>query len=151
MADPLAWRILEEIKTTLEGITVRNGYRRNVNKVTYKGLGWWEAKPDAIWISRERMPAVSEPVAATTTTLELRLICHVRDAENLDKAILVFSSDIIKALNVDETRSGLAAGTEVTNECDGLVVTSNNETTGVFGMDIEVLYDHQFGDPDTEI
>jgi hypothetical protein len=149
VADPLSDAILENIKAALEAIKIANGYRRDVNRVMFDELNLLEPEPDAILVSPVGIPAVSEPNAMTIATLEVALVCHVYAEENLAKAMLTLSSDIVKALNVDEARGGLASCTEVTNEYHSPYVTSDNHTTGCFGMSLEILYTHVFGDPDT--
>lgn len=152
MADPLAWLIRENIKATLEGITIRNGYRRDVQHVSDFGTKGFDITPDAIWVGPlGGLATVSQPVQSTSVTMSLRLYCFLYDEEDIMKALTVMSSDIVKALQEDETRGNLAHGTLITNECHSVVLYTDKDNEGGFAVDVEIAYDHTFGDPDTPI
>jgi len=155
VADPRALTIFNHVKTTLEGITVVNGYHRNVRKVLTGGALNWRSDPDAILLTPPSgMPAAHEPVAYTRVTMTLPLVCLVHDANDALAAMFKLSSDVVKALcgtSTSRTRGGYANDTLVTQQFRTPFLASDDPSRGAFGMDVVIEYDHTLYDPDTGI
>jgi hypothetical protein len=151
VADPKLYRILDNVKTTLEGVTAANGYRRDVNEVVFTEDQevFLARTPDTVMIQDVIAPAESVPNGITTVTLTVVLSCLVFDAENLFLASTILSSDILKALKVDEERNSLAYGTDVPIEIQNLWAITGNRGLGGFSMNVQIDYDHTLANPDT--
>lgn len=152
MADPLALLILENVKSTLEGITVANDYHRNVRLVTFQGPLNWRTDPDAIYIyPPSSLAATHAPVAYTTVEMALTLGCLVHDTNDTLAAMLKLSSDVVTALEGSRTRGGYAIDTVVTNQFTQPFLAMDDPTRGAFAMMATVQYDHVKTDPDTQV
>jgi hypothetical protein len=151
VANPKLYRILDNVKTALEGIKFANSYRRDVNEVVFTEDAdvFIARKPDSIMIQDVIAQAESEPNATTTVSLTVVLSCLLFDGKNLFLASTILASDILKALKVDEERNRLAYGTDVPIEMQSTWALTGNRGLGGFTMNVQIDYDHTLADPDS--
>jgi hypothetical protein len=143
--------ILENIKTTLEAITVtKNGYNNTITSVQR-----WNKKGNDIRLIPTIVinvgPESKEPGPDPQTTCKLSVNLDVwtrQDDDATESSDTVLNSldlDIEKALMADYTRGGYAEETSILS----VVPFESAEGKLSFGLIIEVqiLYKHKFTDP----
>lgn len=115
--------ILDNIVTTLEGISVSGGYNYNVGLATRETTDWMRLKneqlPAAViqWTEDERevRPLQGEYLLSTlTVTIRGVVDASPHINENIDEVVNKWSEDIEKALAVDGTRDSNAMYTNPT-------------------------------------
>lgn len=147
MAAPTPIGILADLKTTLEGITIANGYKTDVNKVRNVILTWEGARErPEIGIYSERTGFAHMPFHEMRSTMTVRLVAHV-DAATSDArvtAIENLSDDMIAAVMLAPTRAGCAIDTKITgyttdqNDPDAL---DSRGWGATMVMTLEIMYD----------
>lgn len=147
MADTISERILQNVETTLTGITTGNGYSVTVQQV-YRNT---DASIMAVTFPYIDLPEPQEdsedvPLGLTTKFMHLTLNLFIsNDTSPANKVMNNFIGDVVKALLTDHTRGGLAVDTDVKAER----VTSD-ETAEPFlqtSMSVDIHYRHKYGDP----
>ena len=146
--------IVDNVKTTLEGITTANGYNQDVKYVSSENL----KAPDELTI--EQKPSLQiidgdeDKNAADVDSLECFLeivitgyLERINDADPLQARLRNLMNDTEKALMVDETRGSKAIKTDVTK-----LVTDKGvlEPHAMFDMTIMVKYFHNRKDPSSQ-
>lgn len=128
--------IIDNIKTTIEGITTGNGYSQTVAHVNTDSIKLPED------LTADQFPAVNVVDVNETKTpgdidsknsiLEVMLLGYVQklnDQDNVQTKRRNLENDIEKALMVDETRGGKAIFTEITKiETDKGIIDNYSET-----------------------
>ena len=152
MADSIAEKIIANIKTTLEGITVANGYLNTQQKVTRGDAvlmnelafpGFEVLEPDETF---EQAPAAG-PNALLTVFMELPIrgwILLVRGDKSKTLGTLI--QDTLKAMMVDQTRGGLAVATDPVS-VETWIVPEENQPKHFFVAIFRVHYRHRRTDP----
>lgn len=119
MATPNERLLLDNVLTTLQTISVTNGYKTNVDAVELKYRTWVsKGEVGATVIGIVPMDAVWTPQAFGhyRVRLNIMLACHVQassDSERYDR-LQDLIDDVVAALNVDINRGGTAICTVIT-------------------------------------
>ena len=152
MADSIRERILADVKTTLEGITVAGGYLNTQQKVTRNDAVpanelafpmFVILEPDE---SFEQAPATG-PNALLTVFMDLPIqgwILLVRGDKSKTLGTLI--QDTLKAMMVDQTRGGLAVATDPIS-VETTIVPEENQPKHVFEARFRIHYRHRRTDP----
>ena len=152
MADTLRKKIVDNLKSTLEGITIGNGFRTGVNTVE-SVLRHWDDISSEIrpWIGfvAGREIFQYQPSFRMRVTLPFTLAAYLTvtgtgdtAVDNRESEITKLHDDIIVALNADQSRGGNAVMTTIrTVETDeGEDRTCRGGGDGVLIMTFEVVY-----------
>lgn len=152
MAAPIKEQILDNVKTTLEGITTANGYDTNVT-----------------WVSRNRSdprgdghdryilirvdPENHDPevtMGYSHRHLMLSLEVFITDMEDPTETLEYFAADIEKALMVDHTRGALAIDTTIESvDIPYHDDESDADITGLAVVTVDIHYRTLVEDPYT--
>lgn len=150
-ADPVSLRILNDIKSTLEGITPGSDYFTAAPKVElYEGLTEFNEFP-AIAIIPQDEDAESGRQGATdkeTWTWRIALLCGLKVRDSALSDATKFNHDVEKILKVDWTRGGLANNTRILGKQIFVPGSEEDELTEVRIL-IEVKYATAYNDPTT--
>ncbi len=151
MADTIREKILKNIKTTLEGVTVANGYRNTIQAVRR-----WDKRSNPIDPTPSITIAVGEenkdPIPNPLYTCRLNVFLDVwirqneTDATPTDEKITSLVGDIEKALMVDNTRGGNAVDTDLKGSTP-FDYPDGKFTSGVV-VEAVILYQHRISDPE---
>lgn len=147
MADSIKSQILDNIVTTLQGVTAANGYNRTIRAVSRSAKSLMEAARDMVFVgaSRVEYPTSLEPNSSALLTVMLD--CVAEDMDNLPKAVDDLASDVVKALGVDVTRGTLAIDTNVISIEE--LIMEDLEPMGACLVEVQVKFRHEWGDPYT--
>lgn len=110
--------ILEELKTTLETITVANGYVNEISSVQRHNVNGnnFVDVPMVLIVAGDDIPRDS-PNTLTSYDFTVNLLLEINHPESnsnsTDTIINSFIGDVIKALKVDNTRGGNAIDTKM--------------------------------------
>jgi hypothetical protein len=148
MADTVEYSILDNITTTLQGVSTANGYNRNIKDATLDTQTFVSQHADAVYIESVEQIKESKLNSVTECTLTVAVVCKAVDGSNLSKAIADLSADVEKALCVDEKRSSNAVSTNIVAVRDRWN-SEEDPTEGGCVIEVEILYRHQRGDPYT--
>ncbi len=150
MSTSIRESILENIKTTLQEITIANGYNNTLVSVER-----WKQRGNNIRLvpcvvvnagPEEKQP---RPNPQVTSKLSVFLDVYMRqddtDTTNSDTVINSLALDIEKALMIDYTRGGYAEETNIIN----IVPFESLEGQPIFGIifELEIIYKHLLTDP----
>ena len=120
MATPARLLILQNVKTTMESITVANGYKNDVKKVEAVAKGFADtAINEKPWIGiyPQQESFKFEPGGRIRVTLSFMILVHISGATVSDRASVLndFLDDVIASLGVDGTRGGNAVMTTISS------------------------------------
>ena len=143
-------RILANIKTTLEAITIVNGYANTILSVQR-----WDKRGNAlrqvpcIVINAGQEEKQMSPNPYFTCRLSVYLDVWIRqdegDATATDVILSGILGDIEKALMVDNSRAGFAIDTNIKSNVP--FETVEGQPHAGLTIEIEVLYQHTQSDP----
>lgn len=148
MGTPNRQLIIDNIKTTLESITVANGYKTTVHTVEILVENWETVGGnERPWIGFKPNSQTIETMPFNTmrARLPFSLVAHVNTASKaLTKTALDnLHDDIIAALLSDITRGGNACFTTITSHDDDIGNSDSTDSRGVGGtlrVEFEVVY-----------
>lgn len=145
--------LLENIKTTLEGITKANGYDYDIASVQrWKQHGNDFISQPVIIICAGNEEKEATPSSLVTCNLKVYLDVYVRQEEDATEPTDTLLNEILRdievALSADYTRGGYAHETRVTNIFP--FVTSEEAPHAGFTIEVTVLYQHDYGDPEQQ-
>lgn len=154
MADTIREKILKNIKTTLEGIAVANGYVNTVQNVQrYQLHGNSLATVPCITIidadeNKKDLPGLIKECELHTVINIYLTHDTIADPVSTDELINSWIGDIEKALMVDYTRGGYAEMTKI----EGNMLFELDEGVTYAGIMIEmtILYKHKADDPTSQ-
>lgn len=143
-------RILANIKTTLEAITIANGYVNTIASVQR-----WDKRGNplrqvpCIVINAGQEEKQMSPNPYFTCRLSVYLDVWIRqdeaDATATDVILSGILGDIEKALMIDNTRGGFAIDTNIKNNVP--FETVEGQPHAGLTIELEVLYQHTQSDP----
>jgi len=112
-------RILENIKTTLEQISVANGYNNDIESVQrwmQHGNSLFDMPCIIIAAASEEQHPGPAPLVSCSLAVELTLWYRQPENDNVstDTRLNSLLEDVMRALYADYTRGGLAQDTEIT-------------------------------------
>lgn len=143
MATPAAELILDDLQTTLEGITASNGYKTTVKNVD-RVVKHWENVSAALrpWVGYMPQNSTYEhyPYGKLRVTMPVYIAAHVTNStkESTSEDITNLVDDIVAALMVDPTRGGAATLTRVISQQDDTGDNASTDRHGVSGT-IEII------------
>jgi hypothetical protein len=145
MADTIMTQIIQNVVTTLEGITEDAGYNRTVQIVNDTATTPDSSLGDSVCVA-----AVSEQkqnVANDQKDVVLTLIlnCTVNQYDAFQQAVSDLAADVEKSLCVDGGRGGLATDTNIVST--NYWLSEDLRPTGGCVITVEILFSHKWGDP----
>ncbi len=152
MADSIRERILANLRTTLEGITVAGGFNTDVSLVYEGEIGTEVLTRSGVGIAFEDGEEEYEQknVNRLNKALPISIVAVQRvDAISGDQTVRAFGrallADIEKALMVDWTRGGLA--TDTLMERSDIISGETNSPYLVVALGIKIRYFQRLNDP----
>lgn len=143
--------ILENLRTTLTGVTVANGYQNDIASVQR-----WRQSGNSLvavpCIVINAGPEEKEPVPNPFTTcrftiyLDVWMRQDVSDLQPTDTLLNSLLGDIEKALMVDYTRGGFAKDTNIKSNV--LFETLEGQPQAGIIIELEIIYQHKQNDPE---
>lgn len=150
MSTSIRESILENIKTTLQGVTAANGYDNTlVNVQRWKQRGNDTRQVPFVVINAGPEEKQPRPNPQVTCKFSVFLDVYTRqadgDAVNSDTLLNSLALDVEKALMVDHTRGGYAEMTNIIS----IVPFESVEGQPIFGIifELEIIYQHKMTDP----
>lgn len=155
MADSVAERIMKDLQTTIEGITVENGYVNTIHTVQrFQQEGQSVEGNGVLIIDGDDVVEFDGPLAGAHSLVSRRrhidlVIVAQQDTEtdgrSASELMNSLEADLRRAIHADHTRAGLAVNTEETaaNEMD--VQIGMPELRRIVSVD--VTYRHRRTDP----
>ncbi|MCD6459406.1 hypothetical protein J7L67_01910 [bacterium] len=150
MAYAIREKIMQNLVTTLEGITTGNGYNNTINAVyRWEQTGNSLVDVPVIELNIAGEDTENSPNPYTTATLSVMIDLFVRhDKSNFsgstDAYLITFLADITKALMTDNTRGGNAIDTVITGNSPFDIVDGQG-FTGLTVI-IDILYRYKIYD-----
>ena len=150
MADSIREQILKQIVTTLEGVTVANGYDFDMKDVIRIPTVPQEllAFPTAQVID-ETEEVLDTPSHFSTRLLAGTIVVWSWDHRDISEAVNSILANTDKALMVDRTRGGLAISTETPS--NRVVMADSVAPFGGVIIEFRVQYRFFSGDPFTQV
>ncbi len=150
MAEPVIYRILADMKTALEGITIANGYNQDVQAVLLEADVPTERDSETFINFMEVNETYDSATIATRgltfKTARIALGFYLPYTETDDAMKLHrFKADIEKCLRVDVTRGGLAHWTRVAESLTNPITDEDRTVDGWVVIDVQ--FDHAADDP----
>ncbi len=151
MADTIREKILENIKTILEGISIANGYNNDIASVQrWKQAGNSLIQVPCIIVNAGPEEKEQRPGLMSSCKFSCFVDVWIRHDENdnpgsTDKILNSLLGDIEKALMVDYQRNGNAVNTRILRNLS-FETTEGQPYAGLI-IDIEVEYRHKIDDP----
>ena len=147
MADTIVTQILDDIVSTLKGVTVSGGYNRNIRTALRTATSFTEMpRLDCVFVSADS-ETKEELSGRSQCLLTVTLTAFAEDSNDTVAAAHDLGADIHKALYVDPTRSNLAIDTSVISV--SYFGIEGNETVSGCTVELQILYRHDYGDPYT--
>lgn len=141
MADPIVTRILDNVVTTLRGVTKAAGYHRTLRRVEKKVALLSGSPPDYAFVAA--MYETKKDLASNRKECRLTLAieCVIEDGSDTERATHEAAADIEAALESTATRGRLAEDTVVT----GVEYEINEDLTpiGACRLEVQVVYRHR--------
>lgn len=141
--------ILQNLKTTLEGIAVADGYRVDVQGVYRFRIAPWDVVTPALSIVGVREDKT--PIEGYPPRMDVQLTCivtglvsqdPVEDSEELHNALML---DVEAAVQVDTSRGGYALDTTVVGT--DVELGFDDRPFGVDSVVLRIRYQHGRADP----
>ena len=142
--------ILANIKTTLEGITIANGYNNTIASVQR-----WDKRGNALRqvpclvVNAGQEEKQMSPNPNFTCRLSVYIDLWIRqdeaDAQATDTVLSGILGDIEKALMVNNTRGGYAIDTSIKSNVP--FETVEGQPHAGLTIELEILYQHKQSDP----
>lgn len=138
MADPLREKIRKDVKSTLQTITVANGYEQDLEVVAGQTSADAVAKRDGLcelWQDSPQDLEESSPVQKRDELLEFVVAVYAgKDGStDVDERLNFMIADVRKAIMEDRNRNGLAINTTVRSP-----IQFEHESGALFGAIIPV-------------
>ena len=151
--DTIRERILADVQTTLSGITAAGGYKTDVASVERYRLHWDDAQEQPVLViysaqeqARTATLRDANDVAPWTMRLIIDGIHEVGDGHKyLDQAANEIYADILRAMEQDVSRGGVAVDTVPVSFA--WTPTQENETRVEIHVEYDILYRTQRNDP----
>lgn len=147
MDETVRERILANIKTTLEGITVINGYHSQFTPETVQRWSMHgndsNGTPFLVIVPGEQ---AQEPLENSLSSCDMRVLLQVflvhreNDTTSTDTHLNRLEGDIKKAIMVDETRGGNALSTQIEGTGPFDVVPEQIVAGLIVGLSIQYRY-----------
>lgn len=143
--------ILENLKTTLEAISIANGYHNDIASVQrWRQSGNSLLNVPCIVINAGPEEKTPEPNPFTTCRFTVYLDVWMRqdaaDPQPTDSLLNSLLGDIEKALMVDYTRGGFAKDTNIKSNV--LFETLEGQPQAGIIIELEIIYQHKQDDPE---
>lgn len=148
MGTPARALILADVLTTLESITVANGYHTGVVTVEAVLKGWDDiGQQQYPWVGY--LPGVTrfeyQPSGYIRCTVPLMIVAHINAGpDTISSALSALEDDLIAALNADTTRSGNAVSTTIVSSAlddgDPDVGEGSKGGSGTIVMELDIVY-----------
>lgn len=153
MGTPLREAILDDVQTTLEGITVANGYKTTVVTVERVIRHWGDVGSSLRpWLGYMSQPQrfTHQPFGQMRTVMPLYIAGHITASTKAAAAAALtnLEDDIIAALEADTTRGGNAVMTHIISQQDDAGDPDTVDSQGVSGtleLIAEVVYQRDTG------
>lgn len=147
MADSVRELIEQNVKTTLEGVTIANGYQVNILQVFRYGQPF-PATPECpaaqIIPEGETYEPAPHPLYTAKLTLMVALLVEA-EVGKVAKAINDILADVTKALMADVTRGGNAVRTFILSS--SVYESGVTEPIGDVRLRVEIHYRMSFSNP----
>lgn len=139
-------QILDNIVTTLQGITTANGYEFNMGIVDREVQIVDDTKkfPACYPIASDENPQQSDTDALMNAEWKVGLLIYVKHNTKLSKECEKVIGGIRKALLVDETRGGLAIWTTIDQIRN---ISTWLKPIGIYEFDMTIQYRYQKATP----
>lgn len=143
--------ILENLRTTLTGVTVANGYQNDIASVQrWRQSGNSLVVVPCIVINAGHEEKDPSPNPFTTCRFTVYLDVWMRqdaaDLQATDSFLNSLLGDIEKALMVDYTRGGFAKDTNIKSNV--LFETLEGQPQAGIIIELEIIYQHKQNDPE---
>jgi hypothetical protein len=156
MADSVREQILKQIQTTLEGVTVGNGFGNTVASVQRFRQGGQSLTGMPVCVVMEGDDSVNQegPLAGsyslTSRTMQISVVIisqqdEETDARSAAEVMNSLAQDVQKAMQLDPTRGGLAIDTKETGIGEMDVEEGQPEILRTIGF--RIAYRHRRTDP----
>lgn len=152
MADSVRERIMKHVQTTLEGITVENGYANTLRSVQrFRQDGQELANlPAAILIEGGDDVDLNGPLELTSRTMTVSVVLIQQqdtdvDAQSASELMNSLIADVQRAMQVDHRRGGVAIDTTESGIGDMNVDEGQPELVQTIGY--RIAYRHLRNDP----
>lgn len=151
MADSIHEKIVKNIKTTLEGIKVSNGYAntvRSVQRLNHEGQTTGE--PPYIVVLAEPEETRDLPSSLTRVELPISIAVVIRiddkvEKRSADEVVNSWAADVEKAMKVDPLRGGNAIDTR---KIGGRQIDlEEGDPRVIVAIGFRVTFFHAYGDP----
>lgn len=150
MAQSIQERIMDNIKTTVEGVTIGNGFNQTIVQVARKTAPAPKSKtawPSAdIWID-DIDKTSGQNQGHRDCRMIVMILAYTNDRPDPAQALSYLAADIEKALMVDHKRGALAIATEVLNVDPIFAEGKLPVPTGDVELEVEVNFRHRIDDP----
>jgi hypothetical protein len=143
--------ILEDLRTTLGGITTANGFNNDIQSVQR-----WRQQGNSLvvvpCIVVNAGPEEKDPVPNPFMTCRLTIYVDIwtrqdeADSRSTDTILNSLLGDVEKALTQDITRGGFAKDTNI--KSNSLFETLEGQPYSGIVIELEIIYQHKQGDPD---
>lgn len=132
-------QILDNIVTTLKGITVAQGYQSDMGHVHREVEIVSDVKrfPACFPIASDETPQQSDTDALMNAEWQIGLLLYVKERTNLSKECEKVVGDVRKAILTDETRGGLAIWTTIDKIRN---ISTWLKPIGIYEFDMTIQY-----------
>jgi len=148
MSDSVREDVIQNLVTTLQGVTKTAGYNITINRVERIKMVGLDIRefPTVLVIPADEVKEQS-PSDKYTCRLAVTLECWIQEYGDVSAQVNILLADIEKALMVDHTRGGVAVDTKLLG--NSAFYNEVNKPYGGVEIRIEVHYRHKFSDPYT--
>lgn len=141
-------RIIDELKQTLQAISIANGFNYDVQRVEEKAT---VATPDlketpTIFLFQNTEMNDNIPLVMQSKHLTVAVVGYVRQFSNMDREVNKLKADIETAVLADRTRGGLAVNTVISGPVT-LFYGADVAPWGYVQFKFEIYYRHYYGNP----
>lgn len=149
MADSIREKILQNVETTILGITEEDGFEVTIRKVVRIPSALFDIVEfpfvSIVDATEEKQEGV--PVQKTTCLLHLELVFWNQQWTDMSQVTNQILAAIEKAMGADPTRGGYAYDTDVVS--NQLFLADESMPNGGGSIQLDILYRHKLGDPYT--
>jgi len=152
MAQPITEQIIDNLITTLRGITTDNGYEQTINQVsrfTTVAQMKFTRYPAADVVIDRIDKTDEEDHGWQSCDMFVIIGAYTDDRTDPGQALSILAADIEKALAVDETRGNTALDTAVTGIDYDYIDADLAGYTGVAVITAKITYEHERINPYT--
>lgn len=146
MTDSVKTQILDDIVSTVRGVSAGSTYSRNIRTASRSAKTLPESPIfDVVYVDRTTQRKTFLMDNYTQVELSVWLVCIVEDGSDIGTAVDAIEADVERALSVDKTRGGIAITTKVLSTEEA--TTEGMEPLGATLIEVQVLYRHTEGNP----